>query len=169
MYIMIVLILQGYIWIVIVELGMLDFYNGFFVGIIIIIFDINFVEVSFYFLNLISVGVYVVKFIIVFNFVDYSLIYEELIIVKVQSYINLVIEDIKEVVVKFNEDYDFIVGIIYNKYFFVMMGNVLVVIYSDIILNIIVVFKGRFSFVDFYINFILFFSFLVRFKMVRVF
>lgn len=126
-----------------------DLYNGSLVGITTTTFDINSAEASFYSLNLTSVGVYVVKFTIVSNPADYSLTYEELITVKAQSHINLVIEDTKEVVVKFNEDYDSIVGTTYNKYFSAMMGNVLAVTYPDIILNTIAVSKGRSSSIDF--------------------
>lgn len=126
-----------------------DLYNGSLVGITTTTFDINSAEASFYSLNLTSVGVYVVKFTIVSNPADYSLTYEELITVKAQSHINLVIEDTKEVVVKFNEDYDSIVGTTYNKYFSAMMGNALAVTYPDIILNTIAVSKGRSSSVDF--------------------
>lgn len=126
-----------------------DLYNGSLVGITTTTFDTNSAEASFYSLNLTSVGVYVVKFTIVSNPADYSLTYEELITVKAQSHINLVIEDTKEVVVKFNEDYDSIVGTTYNKYFSAMMGNVLAVTYPDIILNTIAVSKGRSSSVDF--------------------
>lgn len=128
---------------------MLDLYNGSLVGITTTTFDTNSAEASFYSLNLTSVGVYVVKFTIVSNPADYSLTYEELITVKAQSHINLVIEDTKEVVVKFNEDYDSIVGTTYNKYFSAMMGNALAVTYPDIILNTIAVSKGRSSSVDF--------------------
>eukprot|EP00477_Mikrocytos_mackini_P005556 GAHX01008713.1.p1 GENE.GAHX01008713.1~~GAHX01008713.1.p1 ORF type:complete len:141 (+),score=12.33 GAHX01008713.1:108-530(+) len=119
-----------------------DLYNGSLVGITTTTFDTNSAEASFYSLNLTSVGVYVVKFTIVSNPADYSLTYEELITVKAQSHINLVIEDTKEVVVKFNEDYDSIVGTTYNKYFSAMMGNALAVTYPDIILNTIAVSKG---------------------------
>lgn len=126
-----------------------DLYNGSLVGITTTTFDTNSAEASFYSLNLTSVGVYVVKFTIVSNPADYSLTYEELITVKAQSHINLVIEDTKEVVVKFNEDYDSIVGTTYNKYFSAMMGNALAVTYPDIILNTIAVSKGRSSSVDF--------------------
>lgn len=122
-----------------------DLYNGSLVGITTTTFDTNSAEASFYSLNLTSVGVYVVKFTIVSNPADYSLTYEELITVKAQSHINLVIEDTKEVVVKFNEDYDSIVGTTYNKYFSAMMGNALAVTYPDIILNTIAVSKGRSS------------------------
>lgn len=146
-----------------------DLYNGSLVGITTTTFDINSAEASFYSLNLTSVGVYVVKFTIVSNPADYSLTYEELITVKAQSHINLVIEDTKEVVVKFNEDYDSIVGTTYNKYFSAMMGNALAVTYPDIILNTIAVSKGRSSSVDFYTNFILFLSSLARLKMARAF
>lgn len=126
-----------------------DLYNGSLVGITTTTFDTNSAEASFYSLNLTSVGVYVVKFTIVSNPADYSLTYEELITVKAQSHINLVIEDTKEVVVKFNEDYDSIVGTTYNKYFSAMMGNALAVTYPDIILNTIAVSKGRSSSIDF--------------------
>lgn len=126
-----------------------DLYNGSLVGITTTTFDTNSAEASFYSLNLTSVGVYVVKFTIVSNPADYSLTYEELITVKAQSHINLVIEDTKEVVVKFNEDYDSIVGTTYNKYFSAMMGNALAVTYPDIILNTIAVSKGRSSTIDF--------------------
>lgn len=133
-----------------------DLYNGSLVGITTTTFDTNTAEASFYSLNLTSVGVYVVKFTIVSNPADYSLMYEELITVKAQSHINLVIEDTKDVVVKFNEDYDSIVGTTKNKYFSAMMGNALAVTYPDIILNTIAVTKGRYSSVDFLANFILF-------------
>lgn len=126
-----------------------DLYNGSLVGITTTTFDTSTAEASFYSLNLTSVGVYVVKFTIVSNPADYSLTYEELITVKAQSHINLVIEDTKEVVVKFNEDYDSIVGTTYNKYFSAMMGNALAVTYPDIILNTIAVSKGTSSSVDF--------------------
>lgn len=133
-----------------------DLYNGSLVGITTTTFDTNTAEASFYSLNLTSVGVYVVKFTIVSNPADYSLTYEELITVKAQSHINLVIEDTKDVVVKFKEDYDSIVGTTKNKYFSAMMGNALAVTYPDIILNTIAVTKGRYSSVDFLANFILF-------------
>lgn len=126
-----------------------DLYNGSLVGITTTTFDTSTAEASFYSLNLTSVGVYVVKFTIVSNPADYSLTYEELITVKAQSHINLVIEDTKEVVIKFNEDYDSIVGTTYNKYFSAMMGNALAVTYPDIILNTIAVSKGTSSSVDF--------------------
>lgn len=125
-----------------------DLYNGSLVGITTTTFDSNTAQASFYSLNLTSVGVYVVKFTVVSNPADYNFTYEELIPVKAQSHINLVIEDTQEVVVKFNEDYDTIVGTTNNKYFAAMMGNSLANTYPEIILNTISVTRGNHSLIS---------------------
>ena len=135
--------LQGHTWTVTAELGMPELYNGTsLVGITTTTFDTSSGQASFYSLNLTSVGVYVVKFNIVSNPGDYNLTYEELITVKAQSHLNLVVEDTQEVVIKFNDNYDSIVGTAYNKYFSAMMGSALAKTYPDIMLNTIAVTKG---------------------------
>jgi hypothetical protein len=120
-----------------------DLYNGSLVGITTTTFDTSTAQASFFSLNLTSVGVYVVKFTFASNPADYNFVYEELIPVKAQSHLNMVIDETKDVMVKFNDDYDSIVGTANNKYFAAMMGNTLAVTYPEIILNTISVTKGK--------------------------
>lgn len=55
----------------------------------------------------------------------------------------MIIEVLKEIGFKFEVDYDSIVGIVYNKYFVVMVLNWVVGIYIDVILVLKFVYKGK--------------------------
>lgn len=55
----------------------------------------------------------------------------------------MIIEVLKEIGFKFEVDYDSIVGIVYNKYFVVMVLNWVVGIYIDVILVFKFVYKGK--------------------------
>lgn len=55
----------------------------------------------------------------------------------------MIIEVLKEIGFKFEVDYDSIVGIVYNKYFVVMVLNWIVGIYIDVILVLKFVYKGK--------------------------
>ncbi|KAK3107766.1 hypothetical protein FSP39_021797 [Pinctada imbricata] len=133
---------RGHTWTANATLGMPELYNGTLEGSLVVTFDPSSGQAQFYSLNITNLGAYVVKFHITSNPPDYDFTHEELITVKALSHIGLVIEEQKDIVVKFNEDYNTIVGSSNNKYFAAMMGNYLSNMYQDVITSSITVVPG---------------------------
>ena len=136
--------MQGHTWSANATLGMPELYNGTLDGSLEVTFDPSNSRAAFYSMNITALGAYVIKFHVTSNPPDYDFYVEELFTVKALSHIGMVIEEQKDIVVKFNEDYNSIVGTDNNKYFAAMMGNYLQNVYPDVITSSIAVTAGKY-------------------------
>lgn len=109
---------------------------------LVILFDIRFIEL----------GMVILKIGVIFDFVEYLLEKQTLINICKRNVILFFNNVFQRIGLLFDVDYDIVVGFRYQLQFQVMMGNYLFQFYLDIILNLVKIEKGQFSFMIFFID-----------------
>lgn len=94
----------------------------------------------------------ILKIGVIFDFVEYLLEKQTLINIRKRNVILFFNNVFQRIGLLFDVDYDIVIGFRYQLQFQVMMGNYLFQFYLDIILNLVKIEKGQFSFMIFYID-----------------
>lgn len=106
-------------------------------------FDVNSGQATFDNILFYTAGVFVVQFNITSTPADYSIELQEIVVVRGISQEEMTTEVSKEIGLKFEADYDSIVGTAYNKYFAAMVLNWVAGTYTDVIPAPKLVYKGK--------------------------
>jgi hypothetical protein len=113
----IILNLQGHSWEVTAEIGMNELYNEAVMDQKTATFDVNSGRATFNNLLFLTSGVFVVKFNVTSDPNDYSLEHQETVVVRATNQEQIIIDVAKEIQVKFEDDYNQVIGQTSNKYF----------------------------------------------------
>lgn len=103
-------------------------------------------------IRFIELGMVILKIGVIFDFVEYLLEKQTLINIRKRNVILFFNNVFQRIGLLFDVDYDIVVGFRYQLQFQVMMGNYLFQFYLDIILNLVKIEKGQFSFMIFFID-----------------
>lgn len=137
------LIFKGHSWEVTAKVGMAELYTGNIMDSQTTTFDGNSGQATFDNLLFQTSGVFVVHFNITSTPADYSIEHLEIMVVRGIGQESMTTNVSKDIGIKFEADYDSIVGETYNKYFAAMVLNWVAKTYTDIIPAPKLVYKGK--------------------------
>ncbi|XP_062600839.1 fibrocystin-L-like [Saccostrea cucullata] len=133
---------RGHSWTVTAEIGMSEMYDAIIMNPKTTTFDANSGRATFDDLLFFTSGVYVVRFNITSNPVDYNIELQEIVVVRGISQQGITRDTVKEIGLKFDADYDSIVGESRNKYLAAMVLNWVANNFTNVIPEPKLVYKG---------------------------